>query len=120
MQTVDLFAGPVKLDAKGIARVKLTVPDFNGTLRVSALVYSGGTLRQPATRNACVRAPVLAEASLPRVLAPGDRSNVTLDVQNFTGKPGDVQGAGRRHRSAVDRPTAARTVKLAPKARTRR
>ncbi|MCR2669564.1 hypothetical protein NSP01_23795, partial [Salmonella enterica] len=35
-----------------------------------------------------VRAPILAEASMPRVLAPGDRSTVTLDVQNFTGKPG--------------------------------
>src|SRR3546814_8590994 len=40
VQTVDLFAGPVKLDAKGNAQIDLPVPDFNGTLRVSALVYS--------------------------------------------------------------------------------
>src|SRR3546814_17559790 len=39
VQTVDLFAGPVKLDAKGNAQIDLPVPDFNGTLRVSALVY---------------------------------------------------------------------------------
>lgn len=87
VQTVDLFTGPVRLDAKGNARVQLKVPDFNGTLRVSALVYSDDRYgRQEA--ETVVRAPVLAEASMPRVLAPGDRSTVTLDVQNFTGKPG--------------------------------
>ncbi|UZW63136.1 alpha-2-macroglobulin family protein [Lysobacter enzymogenes] len=97
VQTVDLFAGPVKLDAKGNARINLAVPDFNGTLRVSALVYSGGTYGNRDAET-IVRAPVLAEASTPRVLAPGDRSNVTLDVQNFTGKPGEfkvkVEGVG--------------------------
>ncbi|KRA20600.1 alpha-2-macroglobulin [Lysobacter sp. Root604] len=97
VQTVDLFAGPVRLDAKGNALVKLAVPDFNGTLRVSALVYSGGKYGK-RDRETIVRAPVLAEASTPRVLAPGDRSNVTLDVQNFTGKPGEfevkVEGIG--------------------------
>ncbi|UJB21282.1 MULTISPECIES: alpha-2-macroglobulin family protein [Lysobacter] len=97
VQTVDLFAGPVKLDAQGIARIKLAVPDFNGTVRVSALVYSGGSYGNKDAETV-VRAPVLAEASTPRVLAPGDKSNVTLDVQNFTGKPGEfavkVEGIG--------------------------
>ncbi|HZH44568.1 MAG TPA: alpha-2-macroglobulin [Lysobacter sp.] len=97
VQTVDLFVGPVKLDAKGLARIRLPVPDFNGTLRVSALVFAGGRYGSKA-QETVVRAPLLAEASLPRVLAPGDRSNVTLDVQNFTGKPGEfavrVDGIG--------------------------
>ena len=38
-----------------------------------------------------MRAPIVAEASLPRVLAPGDKSTVTLDVQNFTGAAGDFK-----------------------------
>jgi hypothetical protein len=87
VQTVDLFSGPVRLDGKGNARVALKVPDFNGTLRVSALVYSD-TRYGNRDRETVVRAPIVAEASLPRVLAPGDRSTVTLDVQNFTGKAG--------------------------------
>lgn len=87
VQTVDLFAGPVKLDAKGNALVKLRVPDFNGTLRVSAMVYSDERYGN-RDQETLVRAPIVAEASLPRVLAPGDRSTLTLDVQNFTGKPG--------------------------------
>jgi uncharacterized protein YfaS (alpha-2-macroglobulin family) len=77
--------------------VQLPVPDFNGTLRVSALVYAD---ERYGNRDAetVVRAPILAEASMPRVMAPGDRSTVTLDVQNFTGKPGEfavrVEGVG--------------------------
>jgi hypothetical protein len=54
---------------------------------------------------------VLAEASLPRVLAPGDRSSVTLDVQNFTGKAGEfkVRLDGIGPLSLAD---SARTAKL--------
>ncbi len=115
VQTVDLFAGPVQLDARGNATVNLAVPDFNGTLRVSTLVFSDDRYGQSATET-IVRAPVLAELSAPRALAPGDRSTVTVDVQNFTGSAGEftvrlasegpiaVDGAGRR-------------VSLAPEAR---
>ncbi|KAB8313827.1 alpha-2-macroglobulin family protein [Tolypothrix campylonemoides VB511288] len=116
VQTVDLFSGPVKLDAKGVARVRLRVPDFNGTVRVSALVYGGGRYGH-AAKETVVRAPLLAEASMPRVLAPGDRSNVTLDVQNFTGRPGsfqlEVDGIGPL--SIAD---GRRTVSLAPEQKT--
>jgi len=97
VQTVDLFSGPVKLDAKGQAKIGLKVPDFNGTLRVSALVYSADRYGNRDAETV-VRAPIVAEASYPRVLAPGDRSNVTLDLTNFTGKAGDfnvqVEGIG--------------------------
>ncbi|HBK47400.1 MAG TPA: hypothetical protein DDZ67_13395 [Xanthomonadaceae bacterium] len=97
VQTVDLFSGAVKLDARGNARVQLPVPDFNGTLRVSALVYADDRYGNRDAETV-VRAPILAEASMPRVMAPGDRSTVTLDVQNFTGKPGEfnvrVDGIG--------------------------
>src|SRR5690606_23798853 len=42
--------------------------------------------------------PIVAEASMPRVMAPGDRSMVTLDLTNFTGRAGEfdvrVDGIG--------------------------
>jgi uncharacterized protein YfaS (alpha-2-macroglobulin family) len=88
VQTVDLFSGPVQLDAKGQARVEVMVPDFNGTLRVSALVFSDEVYGQGSSES-ILRAPILAEVSAPRVLAPGDRSTVTLDLQNYTGAAGE-------------------------------
>jgi len=84
VQTVDLFAGPVVLDKSGNAVVPVTVPDFNGTLRVSAVVYSADRYGK-ADAETLVRAPVVAEVSAPRALAPGDASTLTLDLQNFTG-----------------------------------
>ena len=85
VQTVDLFSGPVQLDARGEAKVNLAVPDFNGTLRVSAMVYGAEQYGQASTESV-IRAPILAEISAPRALAPSDRSTLTLDVQNFTGR----------------------------------
>ena len=90
VKTVDLFSGPVKLDAQGRATVQLPVPDFNGTLRVSALVFGESSYGQ-ASAESVLRAPVLAELSAPRVLAPGDRSTVTIDLQNFTGQAGEFR-----------------------------
>ncbi len=88
VQTIDLFSGQVALDANGEAVVKLPVPDFNGSLKVSALVYSDDRFGLSAAET-IVRAPIVVEASLPRVLAPGDVSKLSIDVQNFTGKTGE-------------------------------
>jgi hypothetical protein len=82
--TVDLFSGPVQLDAKGEAMVKVAVPDFNGTLRVSTLVF-GETDYGDASSETIVRAPLVAEVSTPRAMAPGDLSTMTVDLQNFSG-----------------------------------
>lgn len=90
VQIVDLFAAPVALDAKGQATVKLEVPDFNGTLRLSTVVY-GADRFGSASQETVVRAPVVAEVGMPRVLAGGDRAQLALDLSNFTGKPGTFE-----------------------------
>jgi uncharacterized protein YfaS (alpha-2-macroglobulin family) len=90
VRTVDLFHDPVALDAKGEATVSIPVPDFNGTLRVRALVYGDETYAA-AERDTIVRAPVVVEASSPRAMAPGDSAQLTLDVQNLSGAPADVK-----------------------------
>ena len=82
--TVDLFSGAVALDAKGEAKVALKMPDFNGTVRVTAQVF-GENQFGGSDVETIVRAPLVAEISTPRVLAPGDKSSLTLDLQNFSG-----------------------------------
>ncbi|HEX5125062.1 MAG TPA: alpha-2-macroglobulin, partial [Rhodanobacteraceae bacterium] len=114
--TVDLFSGVVALDAKGEAKVALKVPDFNGTVRVTALVFGenqyGGT-----DAETIVRAPLVAEISTPRVMAPGDAAQLTLDLQNFSGSERDFDV-----KVAADKPLAVaqgtRKVKLADNAKT--
>ncbi len=114
--TVDLFSGAVALDAKGEAKVALKVPDFNGTVRVTALVFGdnqyGGT-----DAETIVRAPLVAEISTPRVMAPGDTAQLTLDLQNFSGSEREFDV-----KVAADKPLAVaqgvRKVKLADNAKT--
>lgn len=113
--TVDLFSGRVALDAQGKARLELPVPDFNGALRVSALVFGPDRYGSASTQT-LVRAPLVAEVSTPRVMAPGDRATLTLDLQNLSGASASVE-----LRFEADAPItigdAQRTLTLADNAR---
>ena len=71
-KTVALFAGPVKLDGQGKARVSLAIPEFSGRLRLMAVVWTGDQFGK-ADRPMTVRPPLLTELTLPRFLAPGDK-----------------------------------------------
>ena len=84
VQTVDLFAAPVALDAQGNATIPLEIPDFNGTLRLTALVFTDNHYGSNDMETV-VRAPLVAEISTPRVMAPGDSASISLDLQNFAG-----------------------------------
>ncbi|MCC6594222.1 MAG: alpha-2-macroglobulin family protein [Xanthomonadales bacterium] len=113
--TVDLYSGRVALDAQGQATVRLPVPDFNGALRVSALVF-GPDRYGSASAETLVRAPLVAEVSTPRVMAPGDRATLTLDLQNLSGATSEIE-----LRFEADAPIAigdaSRKLKLADNAR---
>jgi uncharacterized protein YfaS (alpha-2-macroglobulin family) len=84
---VALFSGPVKLDADGKATVSLDVPDYNGRLRLMAVAWSAGKVGA-AEKGLVVRDPLVALIASPRFLAPGDRSTLTLSLQNMEAPAG--------------------------------
>jgi alpha-2-macroglobulin len=86
VRLVDVFSGPVALDSKGEAEIGLDLPDFNGSLRLMAVVSAPrrfGSAEQPVV----VAAPVVAELAMPRFISPGDAATVSLDVTNLSGSP---------------------------------
>ncbi len=96
-RTVSLFSGIVETDSQGKANVSFRVPDFVGELRVMAVAFNAtqlGNMDQPIT----VRDDVVAEVSLPRFLAPNDKSFATLTLHNVDGEAGvytaSLEGAG--------------------------
>lgn len=93
----DLLAAPVQFDPQGKAVVNLDVPDFNGSLRVTALAY-GEQRFGNASANVTVQAPLLVEPSTPRVMSAGDQARISVDVKNFSGQSGvakvTVRGSG--------------------------
>ncbi|HEY4115523.1 MAG TPA: alpha-2-macroglobulin [Rhizomicrobium sp.] len=87
-RTVALFSGLVKLGAGGRANVPLDIPDFNGELRLMAVAWSGKKVGH-ADRPLTVRDPVVAELVLPRFLAPGDKAQAALMLDNVEGAAGN-------------------------------
>lgn len=88
IETVDLASELVRIGADGKARVEVPVPDFNGTLKVRALVFADDHYGATETET-IVRAPLVVEASTPRVMANGDRASLTLDLTNLSGADAD-------------------------------
>ncbi|MBU4610998.1 alpha-2-macroglobulin family protein [Achromobacter sp. GG226] len=84
VKLVDLFSGPVQIGADGKASVPLELPDFNGTLRLMATAFTEDRYGT-AEREMILAAPIVAELSTSRFLAPGDTAALALDVTNLSG-----------------------------------
>ncbi len=85
---VAFFSGPVELDAEGKATIGFDIPQFNGTVRVMAVAWTGQAVGHAVT-DVIVRDPVVVTAGLPRFLAPGDSAVMRLDIANTDAPDGD-------------------------------
>ena len=109
---VAFFAGPVKLDADGNAKVSFDIPQFNGTARVMAVAWTKTGVGS-ASKDVVIRDPVVVTASLPKFLAPGDRSDLRLDIANTDAPAGDYTLEITHNASVmVEQTGASQTVKL--------
>jgi uncharacterized protein YfaS (alpha-2-macroglobulin family) len=113
---VALYSGIVSVGKDGTADVAFDVPDFEGTLRVMAVAWSGGKIGQ-ASADVIVRDPVVLSATLPRFLLPGDRSTVYLDLDNVEGTPGDYTLALSTESAVMAGAGATQTLTLRQKER---
>ncbi len=80
-RVVALFTPPIRAGSDGIARVKLALPDFDGQLRLMVVAWAGDKLGAGHT-DVTVRDPLVAEALLPRFLAPGDQARLGVLLHN--------------------------------------
>ncbi len=88
-ELVAYFSGPIEVGPDGMARTSFDLPSFNGTVRLMAVVWSRTGVGQ-ASADVLVRDPVVVNASLPRFLAPGDRSRLLLEITHATGPVGSA------------------------------
>ncbi len=82
------YSGVVKVGPDGMARVSFDVPAFNGSARVMAVAWTKSQVGQ-ASSDVFIRDPVVAQATLPRFLAIGDRSRFHVEINNVEGDAGD-------------------------------
>ncbi len=76
-------AQPVTLDAQGEGSVTLSIPEFNGELRLMAQAWSDDQYGL-GEQNMVVAAPLVTELAMPRFLAGGDHARLALDITNLT------------------------------------
>ncbi len=87
VEIVSLFSGPLTVGADGNAEITLELPDYNGRLRLMAIAWTRdkiGASAAPLT----VRDPVVVMPTLPRFMALGDQSELTLLLNNMNGPAG--------------------------------
>ncbi|WP_234189023.1 alpha-2-macroglobulin family protein [Shinella sp. NM-101] len=115
---VAFFAGLVKLDAEGNAKVSFDIPQFNGTARVMAVAWTKTGVGS-ASKDVVIRDPVVVTASLPKFLAPGDRADLRLDIANTDAPAGDYMVEVTHNASVmVDQTGAGQVLKLEPGGKT--
>lgn len=85
VRLIDLFSGPVQLNDGGEAEIVLDVPDFNGTLRLMAVVAAPEKFGN-AEAETIVAAPLVVELMTPRFLTAGDNAIIALDLNNLSGE----------------------------------
>ncbi len=89
-ELVAQFSGLLTIGPDGYARTSFDMPEFNGTVRLMAVVWSATGVGE-AEEDVLVRDPVVMTASLPRFMAPGDSARLLLELVHATGPAGEMQ-----------------------------
>jgi uncharacterized protein YfaS (alpha-2-macroglobulin family) len=84
---VSFWSGVLTADANGIVNTTFDIPDFQGAVRVTAVVHAE---EQYGSGDALVRVhdPVVVMPTLPRFVSTGDAFSLPVTVRNDTAKSG--------------------------------
>ncbi|MEZ5818440.1 MAG: alpha-2-macroglobulin [Hyphomicrobiaceae bacterium] len=93
-----LFSGIVSVGPDGTAQVSFDIPDFNGTVRLMAVAWSGAKVGS-SQKDVIVRDKLALTVSGPRFLTLGDKARIEVDVHN-------IEGPDAGYKIAVARETA--------------
>ena len=114
--TLALTSGIVTVGADGTAQVTFDLPDFNGTVRLTAVAWSENRVGS-TSKDVIVRDPVALVAAAPRFLTLGDEARLQIDLHNVEGPAGayniNVARLAADGSGAGPPSIAARTITLA-------
>ena len=88
-ELLALFSGVLTADDSGKVTARFIMPEFNGTVKLMAVVWSDTGVGN-AEQDVLVRDPIVVNASLPRFMAPGDSSRLLLELAHVTGPSGKI------------------------------
>ncbi|NDR57659.1 alpha-2-macroglobulin family protein [Aliiruegeria sabulilitoris] len=86
-ELVAYFSGLLTVGPDGTARTSFDMPSFNGQVKLMAVVWSNSGVGK-ADADVLVRDPAVLTASLPRIMAPGDSTEMRLELVHAEGPVG--------------------------------
>lgn len=89
-KTLALFSGVVRVNGDGVAEIPVSLPDFNGTVRLSAVAWSRDKVGS-ASKDITVRDALALTVSSPRFMTLGDSARLAIDVHNVEGPASDYK-----------------------------
>lgn len=84
------FSGMLTMGEDGYVRTSFDMPEFNGTVRLMAVVWSDKGVGQ-AEQDILVRDPIVLTTAMPRFMAPNDDSRILIELAHATGPTGEVK-----------------------------
>ncbi|MFO6422611.1 alpha-2-macroglobulin family protein [Motilimonas sp. KMU-193] len=84
-KTITIMSDLVALDEQGNGQITVSLPDYNGAAQVVATVFGKRTFGQ-AEQEVKIKAPVIAELTVPHFIAPNDETQVLMEVFNQSGE----------------------------------
>jgi uncharacterized protein YfaS (alpha-2-macroglobulin family) len=91
-KTISMFTGILPLDEKGETEFSFDIPEFDGKVRMMAVLWSDDKIAN-ADRQIHVRDEVVHDLSLPRFIAPHDQTIVPFMLHNMEGQVGKYEVA---------------------------
>ncbi|WP_018633248.1 MG2 domain-containing protein [Neomegalonema perideroedes] len=85
---IAVWVSDIRELTPGVNEIPFDAPDFDGRLRVMAVVWTSEQISSAAESTVLVRRPLAADAMIPRFLAPGDEAEATVALHNLDGAPG--------------------------------
>jgi hypothetical protein len=86
---VALWSGIRRTGSDGIVKIPITIPQFNGEIRLMAVAFTGSRFGS-ADSKMKVADDLIIEPQIPRFLAPNDSLVMPVTVINTTNKTGNV------------------------------
>lgn len=86
-KTISLFTGIIPLDETGETDVSFDIPEFEGQMRLMAVLWSDDQLTH-AEKQIHVRDEVVHDFALPRFMAPHDAISTPFMIHNIEGPVG--------------------------------
>jgi len=90
VKPVSLWSGMIETDEDGKGSVTFKIPQFNGSLRIMVVAFSGekfGSISQ----NVIVREPIMLMPTYPRFISGGDKFEIPVSIFNHTGNKAEFE-----------------------------